>query len=74
MFFNEYLREAKRSAIIYFTQERNVMCSQTQLDDIANEQTIICKQLFAGHVVEFSANEKEEKFANVLQTASSSFF
>ena len=38
------------------------MCSQTQLDDIANEQTIICKQLFAGHVVEFSANEKKEKF------------
>ena len=73
MFLNEYLREAKRSAIIYFTQERNVMCSQTQLDDIANEQTIICKQLFAGHEVEFSANEKEEKFANVLQTASSSF-
>ena len=49
------------------------MCSQTQLDDIANEQTIICKQLFAGHVVEFSASDKEEKFANALQTASSSF-
>ena len=25
--------------------------SQTQLDNIAHEQTIICRQLFAGHVV-----------------------
>ena len=25
--------------------------SQTQLGDIAHEQTIICRQLFAGHVV-----------------------
>ena len=24
--------------------------SQTQLDDVAHEQTIICRQLFAGHV------------------------
>ena len=24
---------------------------QTELDDIAHEQTIICKQLFAGHLV-----------------------
>ena len=30
LFFNEYLREAKRSAINFFTQERNVICSQTQ--------------------------------------------
>ena len=27
------------------------ICSQTQLDGIAHEQTIICRQLFAGHVV-----------------------
>ena len=62
-FFNEYPREAKRSAI--FTQERsqereskvsfthvqNIICCQTQLDGIAHEQTIICRQLFVGHVV-----------------------
>ena len=60
------LMDWKRSAI--FTQERKTWshlrlsrilfaarssrCSQTQLDDIADEQTIICKQLFAGHVVD----------------------
>ena len=35
----------------YFMHERNIICSQTQLDDIVHEQTIICRQLFAGHVV-----------------------
>ena len=62
-FCNEYLREAKRSAI--FTQggsqegeKRGLIyawaeyyCSQTKLDDIRREETIICRQLFAGHVV-----------------------
>ena len=62
-FFNEYPREARQSAI--FTQERsqegestvsfthvqNIICSQAQLDGIAHEHTIICRQLFAGHVV-----------------------
>ena len=65
-FFNEYLREAKRFAF-FFTQERlkeggkcgfvydeqNIICSRTQLDDIAHEQTIILRQLFRGHVVGF---------------------
>ena len=31
--------------------EQNVICSKTQLDSIAHEYTIICRQLFAGHVV-----------------------
>ena len=35
----------------WFTYEQNIISSQTQLDDIANEPTIICGQLFAGHVV-----------------------
>ena len=33
--------------------EQNIICSKTQLDDIAHEQTIICRQLFTGHVVGF---------------------
>ena len=35
--------------------------SQTQLDDIAHEQTIIWRQLFAGHVVGIRLIKKEEK-------------
>ena len=37
--------------MVLFMHEQNIICSQTQLDDIAREQTIICRQLFAGHVV-----------------------
>ena len=72
----EYLREAKRSAIFtqersqegekhgFLTQEQNIICSQTQLDGIAHEHTIICRQLFAGHVVGSRANEKEATFVS----------
>ena len=40
--------------MVSFAQEQNIICSQTQLDDIAPEQDItqcICTQLFPGHVV-----------------------
>ena len=36
--------------MISFTHVQNIICSQTLLDGIAHEQTIICRQLFAGHV------------------------
>ena len=37
--------------MVSFTHEQNSICSQKQLNDIAHEHTIICRQLFAGHVV-----------------------
>ena len=33
------------------THEQNSICSPKKLNDIAHEHTIICRQLFAGHVV-----------------------
>ena len=41
----------KEKSMVSFTHEQNIICSQTQLDDISHEQTIVCKQLCAGHVV-----------------------
>ena len=41
----------KEKSVVSFTREQNIICSQTQLDAIVHWQTIICKQLFAGHVV-----------------------
>ena len=38
-------------SLVSFTHEQNIICSQTKLDDIAHVQTVICRQLFAGHVV-----------------------
>ena len=43
----------KEKRVVSFTHEQNIFWSQAQLDDIANEQTIICGGL--------SANEKEKK-------------
>ena len=33
------------------THEQNSICSEKKLNAIAHEHTIVCKQLFAGHVV-----------------------
>ena len=71
-FFNEYIGEAKQSAIFHArackkeksavssTHERNIICDQTQLDAIAHEQTIICMQLFAGYVVGFRLMKRKK--------------
>ena len=50
--------------MVSFTHVQNIICSQTQLDGIAHEQTIICRQLCAGHVVS-SRPMKRKK--NLLQ-------
>ena len=41
----------KGKILVSFTHEQNIIFSQTLLDGIAHEQTIICWQLFAGHMV-----------------------
>ena len=41
----------KEKSTLSFTHVQNTICSQTQLDGIADEQIIICRQLFAGHMV-----------------------
>ena len=37
--------------MVSFTHEQNIICSKTKVDDIEHEKTIICRKLFAGHVV-----------------------
>ena len=49
--------------MVSLTHEQNIICSQTQLYNIVHGQAIICGQFFASHVVGFSTNEKEVKFA-----------
>ena len=69
LFFNEYLWEAKRSAFFHartyhvwfrLRMSRILFAASTQLDDIAHEQTIICRQLFAGHVVGFQPMKRKK--------------
>ena len=49
--------------MVPIAHEQNITCSKTRLDSTTLEQTIICRQLFAGHVVigGLSANGKEDK-------------
>ena len=41
----------KEENVVSLTHEQNIICSQTQLDVIAHEQTIIWRQSFTGNVV-----------------------
>ena len=50
----------ERSRVVSFTHEQNIICSQTQLDNIAHAQTIICWQLFGGHVVDFRPMKRKK--------------
>ena len=49
-----FLRKSDRKedkSRVSFAHEQNIICSQTHLNDIAYEHSIICRQLFAGHVL-----------------------
>ena len=49
--FSSKSNRKKEKSTVSFTHVQNIICSQTQLDGVAHEQTIICRQLFAGQVV-----------------------
>ena len=49
--FSRKIDGKKEKSTVSFTHVQNIICSQRQLDGIAYEQTIICGQVFAGHVV-----------------------
>ena len=51
----------KEKSTVSFTHVQNIICSQTQLDGIAHEQTIVCRQLFAGHVVGSRPMKRKKK-------------
>ena len=58
----------KEKSTVSFTHVQNIICSQTQLDGIAHEQTIICRQLFAGHVVGFRPMKRNKNLLRMIIT------
>jgi len=58
----------KDKSVVSFTYEKNIICSQTKLDDIAHEQTIICRQLFAGHVVSALPMKRKKNLQRRINT------
>lgn len=43
---------------------RILLCGKTHLDSTVHEQTIICRQLFAGHMVDFRPMKKKKNVLN----------
>ena len=56
----------KEKSTVSFTHVQNIICSQTQLDGIAHEQTIICRQLFPGHVVGFRPMKRKKRLLRTI--------
>ena len=53
--------------MVLFIHEQNIICSQTQLDDIAHEQTVICRQLFAGHMLGFRPVKRRKNLHQIIK-------
>ena len=51
----------KDNSVVSFTHEQNIICSQTQLDEIAHEQTILWAVICRARGGPLT-NEKKEKF------------
>ena len=56
----------KEKSTVCFTHEQNIICSQTLLDGIAHEQTIISRQIFAGHVVGSRPMKRKKNFVGMI--------
>ena len=54
------------ASVVSFMHEQNSICSQKQLNDIAHEPTIICRQLFAGHVVGFRPMKRKKQLHRMI--------
>ena len=47
--------------VVPITHGQNIICSKARLHGITHEQTIICRQLFAGHVMDSRPMERKKK-------------
>ena len=58
----------KEKSTVSFTHVQNIICSQTQLEGIAHEQTIICRQLYVGHVVSSRPMKRKKNLLRIIIT------
>ena len=52
--------------MVSLTHQQNIICSPKKLDDIGQEQTIICRQLFAGHVAGSRPMKRENNMHRII--------
>ena len=72
-FFTRKSKRKKEKSVVSFMHEQKIICGQTQLDQTAQEQTVICRQLFAGHVVG-SRPVKRKKIVYYKSNNNSNYF
>ena len=48
--------------VVSVTHEHNIICSKRRLDGTTHEQTIIRRQVFAGHVVGSFPMKRKKKY------------
>ena len=53
-------------SVFSIMHEPNIICSKTNFDSAMHEQTFICRQLFAGHVVGSRPMKKEGKMHRMI--------
>ena len=66
LIFSRTSDRKKEESVVSFTYDQSIFVSQTQLDDIAHEQTIICRQLFAGYLVDFRPIKRRENLHRMI--------
>ena len=64
--FSRNSNRKKEKSLVLFTYEQNIICSQTKKDDIAHGQTIIWRQLFAGHMVGFRPIKNKKNLQRMI--------
>ena len=66
------LREAichfSHENVVPISHEQNIICSKTLLDGTTHEQTIICRQLFEGHLVDSRPMERKKNTHRTIIT------
>ena len=59
--------------MVSFMHGQNIICSQTQLDDIAHGQSINRRQFFAGHMLNLQPIKRKNFFFSILMVNFKSF-
>ena len=52
--------------MVLFMHEQNIISSETQFYDVVHKRTIICWQLFAGHVVGFRPMKRKKNLHQMI--------
>ena len=59
--------------MVLIAHEQDIICSKTRLDGTTQEQTIVCRQLFAGHVVGSRPMERKTKMHRMIISFAETF-